>query len=164
MRERITSGTILHSKTPKPNLGNGNVRKEIDQRGDVTLRKIREAICSIRRAKLPDTTMIGNAGSFFKNPIVDSEIADRLKSLYPDMPTYPTTEQGKVKLAAGWLIDQAGMKGYRQECVGVHDRQALVLVNYGGAKGCDVINLAHKVQGCVENRFGIEIDTEVNIL
>ena len=108
--------------------------------------------------------MLGNAGSFFKNPIVDVEIAERLRADYPEMPLYPVAEQGKVKLATGWLIDKAGLKGYREGCVGVHERQALVLVNHGGATGGEVIAFARMVQKRVQERFGIEIDTEVNIL
>ena len=128
-----------------------------------TLRNIREAICSIRRAKLPDPAVLGNAGSFFKNPVVEAPVAERLLAEYPDMPHYAAPE-GRIKLAAGWLIDRAGMKGYREGSVGVHERQALVLVNHGGATGGEVIAFARTVQAKVREKFGIEIDTEVNIL
>ena len=160
----ITSVTFRFGKKPNPVLGYGDVIREVEARGGATLRNIREAICDIRRSKLPDTEVLGNAGSFFKNPIVDVEIAERLRADYPEMPLYPVAEPGKVKLATGWLIDKAGLKGYREGCVGVHERQALVLVNHGGATGGEVIAFARMVQKRVQERFGIEIDTEVNIL
>ena len=159
----ITAVEIALSHTPRPRLGYGDVEREVEARGGVTLRNIREVICSIRRAKLPDPAVLGNAGSFFKNPVVGATAAERLLAEYPDMPHYPAPE-GRVKLAAGWLIDRAGMKGRREGAVGVHERQALVLVNHGGATGGEVIAFAHKVQETVREKFGIEIDTEVNIL
>ncbi len=159
----ITAIEIALSHTPRPRLGYGDVEREVESRGGVTLRNIREAICSIRRAKLPDPAVLGNAGSFFKNPVVEASVAENLLKTYPEMPHYPAPE-GRVKLAAGWLIDRAGMKGRREGAVGVHERQALVLVNHGGATGGEVIAFAHKVQETVREKFGIEIDTEVNIL
>jgi UDP-N-acetylmuramate dehydrogenase len=159
----ITAVEIALSHTPRPRLGYGDVEREVEARGGVTLRNIREAICSIRRAKLPDPAVLGNAGSFFKNPVVEASVAENLLKAYPEMPHYPAPE-GRVKLAAGWLIDRAGMKGRREGAVGVHERQALVLVNHGGATGGEVIAFAHKVQETVYEKFGIAIDTEVNIL
>ena len=160
----ITSVRFRFSKEPNPILGYGDVIREVEARGGATLKNIREAICDIRRAKLPDTAVLGNAGSFFKNPVVDIEVAERLRSEYPEMPLYPVAGEGKVKLASGWLIDKSGLKGYREGSVGVHERQALVLVNYGGATGGEVIAFARMVQQRVKEHFGIEIDTEVNIL
>ena len=159
----ITAVEIALTHTPRPRLGYGDVEREVEARGGVTLRNIREAICAIRRAKLPDPAVLGNAGSFFKNPVVGAAAAERLLAEYPDMPHYPAPK-GRVKLAAGWLIDRAGMKGRRKGAVGVHERQALVLVNHGGATGGEVIAFAHEVQERVREKFGIEIDTEVNIL
>ena len=159
----ITAVEIALSHTPRPRLGYGDVEREVEARGGVTLRNIREAICSIRRAKLPDPAVLGNAGSFFKNPVVEASVAENLLKTYPEMPHYPAPE-GRVKLAAGWLIDRAGMKGRREGAVGVHERQALVLVNHGGATGGEVIAFARTVQAKVREKFGIEIDTEVNIL
>lgn len=159
----ITAVEIALTHTPRPRLGYGDVEREVEARGGATLRNIREAICSIRRAKLPDPAVLGNAGSFFKNPVVEAPVAKRLLAEYPDMPHYAAPE-GRVKLAAGWLIDRAGMKGYREGSVGVHERQALVLVNHGGATGGEVIAFARTVQAKVREKFGIEIDTEVNIL
>lgn len=160
----ITSVRFRFSKEPCPILGYGDVIREVEARGGVSLRNIREAICDIRRSKLPDTEVLGNAGSFFKNPVVEVEVAERLRADYPEMPLYPVAEQGRVKLATGWLIDKAGLKGFREGNVGVHERQALVLVNHGGATGGEVIAFARMVQQKVKERFGIEIDTEVNIL
>ncbi|MEG2491631.1 MAG: UDP-N-acetylmuramate dehydrogenase [Alistipes sp.] len=161
----ITSITLKLSKIPAPNLGYGDVIREVEARGGATLLNIREAICAIRRAKLPDTVVTGNAGSFFKNPIVELAVAERLKVLYPDMPLYPVgADPLRVKLAAGWLIEQAGMKGHSEGCVGVHPRQALVLINLGGATGGEVIAFSRKVQEAVRTKFGVTIDTEVNIL
>lgn len=162
-RAIITAVEIALTHTPRPRLGYGDVEREVESRGGATLRNIREAICAIRRAKLPDPAVLGNAGSFFKNPVVGAAAAERLLAEYPDMPHYPAPK-GRVKLAAGWLIDRAGMKGRRKGAVGVHERQALVLVNHGGATGGEVIAFAHEVQERVRGKFGIEIDTEVNIL
>ena len=159
----ITAVDIRLSRTPQPRLGYGDVEREVEARGGTTLRNIREAICAIRRAKLPDPAVLGNAGSFFKNPVVEASVAGKLLEQYPDMPHYPAPE-GRVKLAAGWLIDRAGLKGHREGAVGVHERQALVLVNYGGATGSEVIAFARKVQQTVCDKFGIRIDTEVNLL
>lgn len=160
----ITAIEIGLSRTPQPHLGYGDVKREVEARGGATLRNIRDAIIAIRQAKLPDTAVLGNAGSFFKNPSVELSVAERLQAEWPEMPLYPSQEAGKAKLAAGWLIDRAGMKGYRERSVGVHERQALVLVNHGGATGSEVIALARKVQAAVRDKFGVEIDTEVNIL
>jgi len=161
----ITAVEFRLSKTPQPKLEYGDVIRQVESLGGATLENIREAICSIRRSKLPDTAITGNAGSFFKNPIVDRNIFDTLIVKYPNMPHYPTADSNKVKLAAGWLIDQCGLKGYSEGNVGVHDRQALVLINTTGkATGCQVIEFAHKVQKIVFEKFGIKIDTEVNIL
>lgn len=160
----ILSVVFALSRTPRPNVAYGDVMREVEARGGLTLKNIREAICTIRRSKLPDTAVLGNAGSFFKNPVVDKAVADDLRGRYPEMPLYPSAEgPERVKLAAGWLIDKAGMKGYREGTVGVHDRQALVLVNHGGATGGEVLALARKVQQRVKECFGVEIDTEVNI-
>lgn len=160
----ITAVELRLSHTPQPRLGYGDVEREVEARGGASLRNIRDAVCAIRQAKLPDPAVMGNAGSFFKNPVVDASVAEKLRADYPDMPAYPSQEEGRVKLAAGWLIDRAGMKGFRTGHVGVHDRQALVLVNTGDATGGEVLELAHMVQAKVHERFGIEIDTEVNIL
>ena len=161
----ITAVTFRLSKIAKPKLDYGDVCREVESRGGATLRNIREAICSIRRTKLPDPAVTCNAGSFFKNPIVERATAEALLAEYPDMPHYPAADPEKVKLAAGWLIDKCGLKGYTEGNVGVHARQALVLINTTGeAKGSEVIAFAQMVQQRVAEKFGIAIDTEVNIL
>lgn len=160
----ITSVEFRLSKIPQPNLGYGDLKAETEARGGATLRNIRDAVCSIRRSKLPDPAELGNAGSFFKNPIVELSVAELLSSKYENMPIYPTADPEKRKLAAGWLIDKSGLKGYRNGNVGVHERQALVLVNYGGANGTEVISLAKEVCRQVAEKFGIEIEPEVNLL
>lgn len=162
-RAIITSVEFRLSKSSQPSLGYGDLAKEVELRGGATLKNIREAVCAIRQSKLPDTAVLGNAGSFFKNPIVNKEVSERLKAEYDTMPIYPVSEH-KCKLAAGWLIDQAGLKGYRKGNVGVHERQALVLVNFGGATGAEVIALSKEVREKVFAKFGINIDPEVNIL
>jgi len=161
-RTVITRVAIRLSKHPSPRLGYGDLSREVEALGGATAGNIRRAVCAIRRAKLPDTAVTGNAGSFFKNPVVDRDTARRLKTLYPDMPEYDAP-QG-VKIPAGWLIDRAGLKGHVEGCVGVHPRQALVLVNTGGATGGEVLAFARKVQRIVKEKFGVDIDTEVNIL
>ncbi len=160
----ITAIEIELSKVANPRLGYGDVVREVEARGGATIANIRDAICAIRRSKLPDTAVLGNAGSFFKNPIVEREVAEKLLEEYADMPHYPAQEEGKVKLAAGWLIDKAGLKGYKKGNVGVHERQALVLVNLGGATGGEVIAFAQEVVATVKEKFGIEISPEVNVL
>ncbi len=161
----ITYVTFKLSSIAAPKLGYGDVVKEVAARGEVTLRNIREAICAIREAKLPDTAVTGNAGSFFKNPVIESSLAESLKERYPDMPIYAVAgEEQRVKLAAGWLIDKAGFKGHCEGRVGVHPKQALVLINLGGATGAEVIALAEKIAQRVKELFGVEISPEVNIL
>jgi len=124
-------------------------------------RDVAEAVMRIRTSKLPDPSVLGNAGSFFKNPILDSELFDRVKQHHPHVVHYPL-EDGRFKLAAGWLIDQAGWKGHRRNRCGVHDRQALVLVNYGGATGQEIWSLAQDIIADVQTKFGVQLEPEVN--
>ncbi len=159
----ITAINLSLSTVPAPRLDYGALRTAVEANGEPTLANIRKAVIEIRRSKLPDPKELGNGGSFFKNPIVESEVAERLQTLYPTMPTYPV-EGGGTKLSSGWLIEQAGWKGRRIGAVGVHDRQALVLVNHGGATGSEVINLANRVAEDVEARFGVRIVPEINIV
>ena len=160
----ITAVDFRLSRQAAPRLGYGDVEREVAARGGVSLRNIREAICAIRCSKLPDTAVLGNAGSFFKNPVVARATAEALLEQYPDMPHYPTADPDAVKLAAGWLIDRSGLKGMRDGAVGVHERQALVLVNHGGATGCEVIAFARRVAETVKTTFGIAISPEVNVI
>ncbi len=169
-RAVVTAIELKLSKVANARIDYADVKERVAKReGGALLRNIREVICEIRREKLPDTDVLGNAGSFFKNPIVDAEIVEKLKITYPDVPTYQINtneERGKeyVKIAAGWLIDRAGLKGFREETVGVHERQALVLVNHGGATGEDIVNFSKMIQSKVKEKFDIEIESEVNIL
>ncbi len=164
-RAIVLGATFRLCRTARPRLDYGGLKAETERRGEVTLQSIREAVCAIRHSKLPDPAVLGSAGSFFKNPVVDEAVARRLCAEYPDMPHYPSAEgAGRVKLAAGWLIDRCGMKGYRRGRVGVHDRQALVLVNHGGATGQEVMALADEVAAAVRERFGVEITPEVVVL
>ena len=163
----ITRVTFRLKKHFEPKLQYGGLVKAIEQAGlskdTLTAEQLRQVIIDIRRAKLPDPKEQGNAGSFFKNPVVQKEQAERLLSEYPTMPHYPA-EEGKIKLAAGWLIEQAGWKGKSLGPAAVHDRQALVLVNKGGATGHDIQRLCEAVKKDVKERFGIELEPEVNFI
>ena len=161
-RAIVLSVTFRLSLRPQFNIGYGDLGREVEALGGPSLKNIRRAVMAIRAAKLPDPKVLGNSGSFFKNPVVSREKAEELKEIYPDMPAYPAPDG--VKLAAGWLIDRAGLKGYRQGYVGVHEKQALVLVNYGGANGQDVLALADHVIRTIEEKFGIRLGMEVNVL
>lgn len=149
----------LHSERAKER--NSEMAKE--RNGEtVTIRDVYEAVVRIRTRKLPDPAVIGNAGSFFKNPVVSAETYAALAADHVEMPHYPQAD-GSVKLAAAWLIDQCGWKGYREDGIGVHDRQALVLVNHDGATGADIIDLAQRIQRSVKDRFGVDLMPEVNV-
>jgi UDP-N-acetylmuramate dehydrogenase len=160
----ITSVVFKLDKFPEFKLEYGNLKAEVEKKGETTLQNVRNAVISIREAKLPDPEKIGNGGSFFKNPVVDDGVAQKLKDENEGMPTYPSGVDGKTKLAAAWLIDQCGWKGYREGDVGVHSEQALVLVNYSGARGDEVVSLAEKIKQSVKQKFGIELIPEVNII
>jgi UDP-N-acetylmuramate dehydrogenase len=131
-----------------------------------TAANVREAVCAIRRSKLPDPKVLGNAGSFFKNPVVPRWILERIQNQVPAVPAFAATNgrTDYVKIPAGWLIEQCGWKGKRVGNAGVHALQALVLVNYGEATGSEVFSLAQDIQRSVEERFGIHLDMEVNIV
>ena len=161
--------TFRLSKHFEPNLQYGGLCKAIEQAGfsekTLTAEQLRQVIIGIRRAKLPDPAVQGNAGSFFKNPVVPEQQAKFLLSEYPKMPHYPAEGTGgKVKLAAGWLIEQAGWKGRSLGPAAVHDRQALVLVNKGGATGRDIQKLCEAIKKDVADKFGIELEPEVNFI
>ncbi|WP_100639681.1 UDP-N-acetylmuramate dehydrogenase [Marinobacter salexigens] len=123
---------------------------------------VAEAVMAVRRRKLPDPEMIPNAGSFFKNPIVPSEKFDELQTRYPQVVGYP--QNATVKLAAAWLIDQCGWKGYRNGKVGVHNRQALVLINHSGGTGADILELASEIRESVQERFGVALEMEPGVV
>ncbi|MCW3479319.1 UDP-N-acetylmuramate dehydrogenase [Neisseriaceae bacterium JH1-16] len=145
--------------------GYGDIQRELDAQGIATptAQDVARAVIAIRQSKLPDPAVLGNAGSFFKNPVIDAEAAAALLARFPTLPHYPAAD-GRVKLAAGWLIDQAGLKGYRQGAAGVHEKQALVLVNHGGASGSEIRALAQHVQDTVRARYGVELEPEPIVL
>lgn len=142
----------------------GTIADELKKAGITKpgIHDISRAVIAIRSSKLPDPAVLGNCGSFFKNPVVSQGIASDLKERYPDVPTYPA-EEG-VKIPAGWLIEKAGWKGRRIGNVGMHERQALVLVNYGGATGAELWAHARRVMDDVREKFGIELQPEVNVV
>ena len=175
----ITSVDFLLKKNAPLNLEYGNIKAYLEQNGieNPSLQQLHDAICAIRDAKLPDVKQIGSAGSFFKNPVISAEQFESLQQQYPDIPHYPDVE-GMVKVPAGWLIEHCGpstlrqaqgsgtlsWKGWRDEHVGVYEKQALVLVHYGGGKGQDIVKLARKIQDSVDEKFGIKISPEVNFV
>lgn len=160
----ITAVIFRLNKKADFKLDYGSIRTELERAGgEVSLRAVRQAVIRIRNSKLPDVNVFPNAGSFFKNPAVAGEVAKDMKEKYPDMPLYPL-EDGTVKLAAGWLIEQAGWKGKSLGRAGVHDRQALVLVNKGNATGLEIVRLANEIKKDVFMKFNVWLEPEVNIL
>ena len=149
----------------EPRLEYGNIRAELERKGITkpTAQQLRQVIIDIRNAKLPDPKIMGNAGSFFMNPIVPKEKYEQLASLYEGMPHY-TVDADHEKIPAGWMIDQCGWKGKSMGRAGVHDKQALVLVNRGGATGKEIVALCETIQRDVKEKFGIDIYPEVNII
>ena len=141
----------------------GTIRQELDKYPALTLPVVRKVIIDIRESKLPDPKVMGNAGSFFMNPIVPKEKLLALQQEYPRMPYYELPD-GRVKIPAGWMIDQCGWKGKALGPAAVHDKQALVLVNRGGAEGSDIIALSDAVRAAVREKFGIDIHPEVNFV
>lgn len=158
LRVRFALSRAVHLK-----LEYGPVQQRLTEQGVVhaTPSDVSRAICSIRSEKLPDPAVLGNAGSFFKNPLVPQALAAELQVQYPDLVAYPQAD-GQMKLAAGWLIDKAGWKGFREGDAGVHRLQALVLVNYGGATGQDIAGLALRIQQDIEKRFRVILEMEPN--
>ncbi|MFJ4155408.1 UDP-N-acetylmuramate dehydrogenase [Pseudomonas sp. NPDC089752] len=152
------------SHSLQAHLDYGPVRQRLAEQGvqQPSAQAISDAICSIRREKLPDPAELGNAGSFFKNPVVPAELVARIRVHYPGVVAYPQAH-GQEKLAAGWLIEQAGWKGYRDGDAGVHRLQSLVLVNYGRASGAQLHGLAQRVQADVLEKFGVELEMEPNL-
>jgi UDP-N-acetylmuramate dehydrogenase len=160
----ILNVTFVLRKTPVLHTNYGAIRDELKKMGvpSPTIQDVSKAVIAIRRSKLPDPDVIGNAGSFFKNPVVVQAKFLSLSAKYADMPAYPHEDQS-VKLAAGWLIEQCGWKGYRKGDAGVHKEQALVLVNYGKATGREILELAEKILTSVRKKFDITLEMEVNI-
>lgn len=157
VRFRLSFAARLH-------LDYGPVRQRLQEQGiaNPTPIHVSRAISAIRSEKLPDPAILGNAGSFFKNPLVSAERAALIRETYPGLVAYPQAD-GQVKLAAGWLIEQAGWKGFREGDAGVHALQSLVLVNHGAASGHDLLGLAHRIQADILQRYGVALEMEPNL-
>ena len=143
----------------------GAIQSELEKMGitNPSLVDVSNAVIAIRQSKLPDPKVLGNSGSFFKNPILPAEVAESLKDIHPELPVYDAAPSFK-KVAAGWLIEKAGLKGYRSGDAGVHAKQALVLVNYGSATGSEILALSKHVIDTVREQFGVTLEAEVNII
>ena len=160
----ITSVTLRLSKKPELNTSYGAIETEL-QRLDLrpSIHSISQAVINIRQSKLPDPAEIGNSGSFFKNPVISRAQFEALQAQHPQVPHYPVSD-AEVKVPAGWLIERAGWKGHRRGNHGVHDRQALVLVNHGGASGEDIFQLSEDIMASVGDQFGLQLEREVNVI
>jgi UDP-N-acetylmuramate dehydrogenase len=160
----IISVTLKLSKKPILNYSYKDVKTFLEHnQWEPSIETLFNAVVAIRKEKLPDPEVIGNAGSFFKNPIISSDCFHKIQKNFPSIPFYPL-ENNLFKIPAAWLIEQCGWKGYKKEDFGVHSKQALVLVNYGNAKGSEIYNLAKKVMETVKEKFEVELEPEVNIL
>ena len=159
----ITSVVFKLQKQPEFKLNYQHLEAEVLKNGDINLQNIRQTIIAVRESKLPDPKIFGNAGSFFMNPVISKTHFNELLAQYPQMPHYFVSET-EEKVPAGWLIDQCGWKGKQIGNAGVHDKQALVLVNKGGATGAEIVYLAEQIQASVKSKFGIELRAEVNYI
>ncbi|MFY7964052.1 MAG: UDP-N-acetylmuramate dehydrogenase [Chitinophagaceae bacterium] len=161
----ITSVTFKLNKQPSFNTRYGAIEQELEKMGckELSIKNISDAVINIRSSKLPNPKEIGNAGSFFKNPVVDETLYQQLIAKYPTMPVYPANNN-QYKLAAGWLIEQCGWKGFRKNDAGCHAKQALVLVNYGNATGSEIYSLSSEIIESVYNKFKVHLEREVNII
>ncbi len=161
----ILNITLRFKKNISLNTSYGAIEQELLNMNckDISIKNISQAVINIRTSKLPNPSVIGNAGSFFKNPIVDELIISNLKNNFTTIPIYPILNN-KYKIAAGWLIEQCGWKGFRKNDAGCHNKQALVLVNYGNASGKEIFDLSTEITESVFTKFGIELEREVNII
>jgi UDP-N-acetylmuramate dehydrogenase len=159
----ITKIYFKLSTNPKLILEYGSLKDEINKLGSTSLSNVRKVVINIRRSKLPDPAQIRNAGSFFKNPVVNADIADDLRKKYPKIPVF-RDKAGGTKIAAGWLIEQCGWKGKRIGDAGIHNRQALVIVNHGNATGREIFELSEEVKRTVAEKFGITLEREVEVI
>jgi len=161
----ITGVELRLSKHPELHIGYGDVATELAATATppYQVQDVARVVANIRRRKLPDPAEFGNAGSFFKNPVVEADVWARIRQQYPTARAFETGER-RFKLAAGWLIEQAGWRGKRQGAVGAFERQALVIVNYGGATGREVWQYAQAVQASVWDMFGVRLEAEVQII
>ena len=153
------------AKKPKFNIDYGAIKTELEKMNctNLSAKAISQAVINIRTYKLPNPKEIGNAGSFFKNPIITLKQLEKIKNEFPEVPFYSSTNNS-VKMAAGWLIEQCGWKGFRNKDYGCHTKQALVLLNYGNATGKEIYNLSSEIKQSVFEKFGIELEREVNII
>jgi UDP-N-acetylmuramate dehydrogenase len=188
-RGRVVINHIVFRLMKKPgfNLTYQTLKQKLEHLSvdQINLKKVREAVLQIRASKLPDPKAIGNAGSFFKNPVISYSLLEQLKESFPGIVYYESSQftvpssqsavgsqrtgncelrTANCKLAAGWLIEQCGWKGFREGNAGVHKDQALVLVNYGNATGHDILNLSRKIQHSVKEKFGVDLEREVNVI
>ncbi len=154
---------VVKNANYKPKTSYGDIQAALQTLGSETIKNVAQAVINIRNSKLPDPAVLGNSGSFFKNPIISKTQYEALQKKYNTMPHYPVNEHN-VKVPAGWLIEQSGLKGYRKGDAAVHDKQALVLVNHGNATGNEILELAQFVQNTIFTKYGISIETEVNII
>lgn len=159
----VTSVVFRLDKHPQLKLEYGELAALANGGRVPTLQEVRDRIIAVRRSKLPDPAVMGNAGSFFKNPVVIEELAALMKGRYPALPVYPAHE-GYAKLSAGWLIDACGWKGFRRGDTGVHENHALVLVNYGHASGREIYLLSEEIRTSVKEKFGVELEREVQVI
>lgn len=159
----ITNVIFKLSRNPVLNTTYGRLQNELAGNKKTDLQSVRQAVIKIRKDKLPDPDKFGSAGSFFRNPVISKSKFNNLRSDYSDIPAYPTNNQG-VKIAAGWLIEKAGWAGKRTGDAGVYNKQALILLNYGSATGKQIKDLAEKIMISVSNKFGIDLQTEVNVI
>ncbi len=160
----ITSVILRLSKNPVPVLNYGNVSNELSKSGidKPTIKDVSNIIRKIRTEKLPDPNQIGNAGSFFKNPIIDENKFESIKEKYPDVPSF--RQENKIKIPAAWLIEKSGLKGYKKGNIGTYPNQPLVIVNYGKASGKEILEFAQLIQSTVFEKFQIQLEPEVNII
>lgn len=161
----ITSVTLKLSRSANVNIEYGAIRETLKkfETKKITIKEVSKAVIFIRKSKLPDPAQIGNAGSFFKNPIIEKSLFSKLQFENPDIPFYPADDE-KLKIPAGWLIENAGLKGYKKGNAGVHSKQALVIVNHGGASGREIFQLSEYVREVVKSKFGILLQREVNVI
>ncbi len=161
----ITSVVFRLFKKPRINTSYGAINEELQKMNvsEPSIKNVSDAVIAIRTSKLPDPKKLGNSGSFFKNPVITNVQFLKIQSAYPEIAAYPVGDS-HTKLAAGWLIDNAGWKGYTKGNYGVHKNQALVLVNYGGATGEEIYNLSNEIMLSIKTKYGIELEREVNVI
>lgn len=162
----ILSVVLKLDKKPKFRIEYGNIQETLDamQIKDLSIKAISDAIIHIRRSKLPDPKELGNAGSFFKNPLISASDFTELKKLFPSIPSFPVENSHSIKIPAAWLIEQCGFKGKRFGDAGVHEKQALILVNYNASNGTAILELAQQIQKSVQEKFSVKLTPEVNLI